>query len=56
MTDISKCTSTACKLKDECYRYTMPDVQLQSYADFYEAFGDECEAYIPIKWEPKGAN
>ena len=56
MTDITKCTSAACELKDECYTYTAPAAPLQSYADFYEANGDDCDLYHPIKWEPKGAN
>ena len=55
MVDISKCTSTACKIKDSCHRYTAPAAIVQSWQDFYELYGDDCEAYIPIRWEPKGA-
>ena len=55
MADITKCTSTACPIKDECYRYTAPAAIVQPWADFYDANDKDCLDYISIKWEPKGA-
>lgn len=55
MPDIAKCDSQKCPMRESCYRQSAPDSMRQSYADFYELQGDDCEQYIPIKWEPKGA-
>lgn len=31
MTDITKCRGDGCPIKDNCYRYTAPSSEMQSY-------------------------
>lgn len=47
MSDITKCLSTDCSLKEKCLRWTAPaDEQWQSYVDFRYIDG-KCDYYIP---------
>lgn len=36
MTDISKCAGINCRAKEECYRYTAPIGQWQSWAEYWK--------------------
>lgn len=53
MTDITKCLTSQCPLKEGCYRWTSPaDPYHQSYAQFQPKHG-KCEYFIMIE-NPNG--
>jgi hypothetical protein len=46
MPDITKCSPSDCKIKENCYRYTAkPNENWQSYSDFAKVDKD-CEFFI----------
>ena len=36
MADITKCSNEICLFKEDCFRYTVPPNQYQSYQEFQE--------------------
>lgn len=45
MTDITKCDNEDCSIKHECYRWTAPASDYQSYADFEPDEDGNCEGF-----------
>lgn len=47
MSDISKCSGNGCDLREECYRFTAPASQRQSFI-VPPAVGEECTYRLPV--------
>lgn len=47
MSDISKCAGNGCDLREECYRFTAPASQWQSFI-VPPAVGEACEYRLPV--------
>lgn len=61
MTEITKCAGLSptgtpqCAYREACKRFTMPEIEYQSWAAFYATAGDDCEYFLPmddVKAEP----
>lgn len=50
MADISKCANQECKRKNDCYRFTAPSSQWQSFSSFMPDEKGECKDF----WNNKG--
>lgn len=50
MPDISKCANKECPLKHDCYRFTAPSSDYQSYSSFKPDEKGECKDF----WNNKG--
>lgn len=54
MTDITKCAGLSptgtqqCAYREACKRFTMPEIEYQSWAAFYATAGDDCEYFLPM--------
>ena len=50
MPDISKCANKECPMKHDCYRFTAPSSDYQSYSSFKHDENGECKHF----WNNKG--